>query len=93
MRALAYNITGNELTSENVLLLAVTNNGTTHGNVTLERGDDIGGRLFLVEGDEGVEQQDTADDTEIDPVTQTDSQQSSNFHDCSNTTVSSLKHS
>lgn len=91
-RALAYNITGNELTSENVLLLAVTNNGTTHGNVTLERGDDIGSRLFLVEGDEGVEQQDTADDTEIDPVTQTDSQQSSNFHDCRHMTISSLKH-
>lgn len=64
------------------MLLAVTDNSASHGNVTLERGDDIGSGLFLVEGDESVEQQDTADDTEIDPVTKTDSQQGGNLHDC-----------
>ncbi|UKZ61086.1 uncharacterized protein TrAtP1_002359 [Trichoderma atroviride] len=37
-------------------------------------------RLFLVEGDESVEQQDTTDDNEINPVTQTDSQQGGNLN-------------
>jgi lipopolysaccharide assembly outer membrane protein LptD (OstA) len=78
---LTYDITGNELTGKNVRLLAVTDNGTAHGNVTLERGDDIGSRLLLVKGDESVKQQDTTDDTEIDPVTQTNGQQSGDFHD------------
>lgn len=76
-----YNITGDDFTGENVLLLAITDNSASHGDVTLERGDDIGSRLLLVESDESVKQQDTANDTEIDPVTQTDSQQSSDFHD------------
>jgi hypothetical protein len=74
-------VTGDELTGENGLLLVVTNDDCLHGNVTLERGDDIGGLLFLVPTDNGVEQQDTANDTEVNPILETGSEKSSELHD------------
>lgn len=74
-------VTGNKLTSENGLLLVVTNDGGLHGDITLERSDDIGSLLLLVPTDDGVEQQDTADDTEIDPILKTSGEKSSELHD------------
>jgi hypothetical protein len=74
-------ITGNELSGENGLLLVVTDDDSLHGNVTLERGDDISGLLLLVPTDNGVEQQDTANDTEINPILETGSEKSSELHD------------
>jgi hypothetical protein len=75
------NVTGDELTGEDGLLLVVTNDNCLHGNVTLEGGDDIGGLLFLVPTDNGVEQQDTANDTKVDPILETGSEKSSELHD------------
>lgn len=75
------NVTGNELASENGLLLVVTDDDSLHGNVTLERCDDIGSLLLLVPTDNGVEQQDTANDTEINPILETGSEKSSELHD------------
>jgi hypothetical protein len=37
--------------------------------------------LFLVPTDNGVEQQDTANDTEVDPILETGSEKSSELHD------------
>lgn len=74
-------VTGNKLASENGLLLVVTNDGGLHGDITLERSDDIGSLLLLVPTDNGVEQQDTADDTEIDPILETSGEKSSELHD------------
>lgn len=80
--ASAYNITDDQLTGQDGLLLAVADDGTLHGNVTLQAGDDVGSLLFLIVTNEGVEQQDAENDTEIDPVIQATSKQSSKFHDC-----------
>ncbi|KAF7571771.1 hypothetical protein PtrM4_092710 [Pyrenophora tritici-repentis] len=74
-------ITGNKLAGEDSLLLVVTNDDSLHGNVTLERGDDIGSLLLLVPTDNGVKQQDTADDTEINPILETGGEKSSELHD------------
>lgn len=76
------NVTGNELTSEDSLLLVVTDNSRLHGDVTLEGSDDIGGLLFLVPTDNGVKKKNTADDTEIDPILKTGGEKGSKFHDC-----------
>jgi hypothetical protein len=76
------NITSNELTSENLLLLAVTDNDSTHSDITLERSNDIGSLLLLVPTDESVKQKNTTDNTEINPVTQTGSEEDSKFHNC-----------
>jgi hypothetical protein len=75
-------VTGDELTGENGLLLVVTDDSRLHGDVTLERGDDIGGLLFLVPTDDSVEKKNTADDTEIDPILKTGGEKGSKFHNC-----------
>lgn len=75
-----YNVTGNELTSADFLLLTITNDEGLHGDVTLEGGDDVGGLLFLVPSDNSVQHKDTNDNTEIDPITKTSSEEDSNFH-------------
>lgn len=81
MRIKTYDITGNKLTSENTDFLTLTNDGGLHGDITLEGGNDIGSLLFLVPTDNGVEEQNTSDDTEVDPSLKTESQNSSKFHD------------
>lgn len=75
-------VTGDELTGEDGLLLVVTDDSRLHGDVTLERGDDIGGLLFLVPTDDSVEKKNTANDTEIDPVLKTGGEKGSKFHNC-----------
>jgi len=75
------NVTGDELTGENGLLLVVADDNCLHGNVTLEGGDDISGLLLLVPTNNGVEQQDTANDTEVNPILETGSEKSSELHD------------
>lgn len=77
-----YNVTNNQFTGQDFLLLTVTDNDSAHGDVTLERRDDVGSLLLLVPTDQGVQQQDTTDHTQINPVTQTSSEQNSQFHDC-----------
>jgi hypothetical protein len=79
-------VTGNELTGEDGLLLVVTDDSRLHGDVTLERGDDIGGLLFLVPTDDSVEKKNTANDTEIDPVLKTGGEKGSKFHNVENRT-------
>lgn len=75
-------VTGDELTGENGLLLVVTDDSRLHGDVTLERGDDIGGLLFLVPTDNSVKKKNTADDTEIDPILKTGGEKGGKLHDC-----------
>lgn len=77
-----YNVTWDELSSLDFLFRTITNDERLHGDITLERGNNIGGLFFLVPTDNGVKQQDGNDDTEIDPVTKTGSEQDSEFHDC-----------
>ena len=62
--------------------MAVTDNESTHSNITLQRSHDIGSLLLLVPTDESVKQKNTTDNTEIDPVTQTTSETDSKFHNC-----------
>jgi hypothetical protein len=76
------NVTGDELTSLDVGFLAITNDSRLHGDVTLERSDDIGSLLFLVPTDDGVEKKNTNNHTEIDPVTKTGGEEDSEFHNC-----------
>ncbi|KAH0357736.1 plasma membrane H+-ATPase Pma1, partial [Aureobasidium melanogenum] len=76
------NVTGDELTGEDVLLLTVADDSGSHGDITLKRGNDIGSLLFLVPTDDGVQHKNTDDDTEIDPITQTCCEKDSKFHNC-----------
>lgn len=78
---MTYDITRNNLTSENLLLGAVTDDRGLHGNVTLEGRDDVGSLLLLVPTDDGVEHKNTDDDTEINPGAKTSSEENSNLHD------------
>lgn len=45
-----------------------------HSNVTSQGSDNVGSLLLLVPSDNGVEEQNTANDTEINPITETGSQ-------------------
>jgi len=81
------NVTGNDLTCQDLDLATVTNDGGLHGNVTLETGHDIGSLLLLVPTDDSVEHKNTADDTEIDPVAKTGGQQGGDFHNIENGTL------
>ena len=79
-------VTGDELTGENRLLLVVTDDGRLHGDITLEGSDDIGGLLFLVPTDDSVKKKNTADDTEIDPILKTGGEKGGKFHNVENRT-------
>ncbi|KAI6876686.1 plasma membrane H+-ATPase Pma1 [Hortaea werneckii] len=76
------NVTRDQLTGLDILLLTLTDDHCLHGNVTLQTGDDIGGLLFLIPTDESVQEQNTDNDTKVDPVTKTGREQDSEFHDC-----------
>jgi hypothetical protein len=78
------NITRNDFAGKNSNLTAVTDDSGLHSDVTTERGDDVGSLLLLVPTDESVKQENTADDTEIDPIAETGGEQSSEFHDVEN---------
>jgi len=80
MESGTYNVTGNELTCENVVLLAITDNIGPHGNITTQTLDDVLSLTFLVPTDNSVKHQDTDDDTKVDPITKTSSEEDSQFH-------------
>lgn len=73
-------VAGNQFTCLDFLLLTVTDDNRLHGDVTLQTGDDVGSLLFLVPTDESVEKKNTDDNTEVDPRTQTSSEQDSDLH-------------
>jgi hypothetical protein len=79
-------VTGDELTGKDRLLLVVTDDGRLHGDITLEGSDDIGGLLFLVPADDSVKKKNTADDTEIDPILKTGGEKGGKFHNVENRT-------
>lgn len=69
-------ITGNDLGGLNLLEGTVTENNGLESQGLLEFFDNGTGLEFLDETDTGVEQEQSADDTEIDPVLETGSQNS-----------------
>ena len=81
-RVVNYNVAWDELSRLDILFLTTTNRYGLHGNVTLQACDDIGGLLLLVPADSCVQHQDADNHTEVDPVTQTGSEQYGGFHDC-----------
>ena len=76
-----YNVTRNDFTSLDLFFHAVTHDDGLHGNITFETGDNIGSLFLLVPTDNSVQHQDTNDDTEVDPVTKTSSEEDSKLHD------------
>lgn len=77
---MTYDITRDEFTGGDFLFSAITDNRTLEGNVTLERGDDIGSLLFLVPTNNSVQEKNTTDNTKIDPITKTGGEEDSEFH-------------
>lgn len=73
MCANSYNVARHEFPGQDLLLVAVAYDCGFHGNITLQARNDVGSLLFLVETDKGVQSQDTANDTEINPVVETHS--------------------
>jgi hypothetical protein len=80
-RGRAYNVTWDQLPGLDFLDSAVSHHFSFHGDVTLQAGDDIGGLLFLVPTDGGVEHQDADNDAKINPIAQTSGKKNSQFHD------------
>lgn len=62
------NITRDKFSGSDFLLFAVSDDNCLHGNIAFERGDDIGCLFFLIPTYDGVEQENTDDDTKIDPI-------------------------
>ncbi|EPE08776.1 hypothetical protein F503_04363 [Ophiostoma piceae UAMH 11346] len=69
-------ITGNNLRSLNLLQGAVTEDDSLQGQSLLQLIDNGTSLVLLDETDDGVQQQQSADDTEIDPILKTGSQDS-----------------
>lgn len=76
-----HNIAWYKFSGPDLLFLAITNNTSLHGDISLQAGDDVGGLLLLVPTDDSVKQQDTNNDTGVDPVLKTKSQDCCRFHD------------
>lgn len=68
------NVAGDDFWGLDFLELAVTENGSLERERLLQFGDDGAGLEFLDEADGGVEEQQSADDTEVDPVLETGSE-------------------
>lgn len=77
---MTHDITRDEFTGRDFVFCAVSDNATLHRNVTLEGGDDIGSLLFLVPTNNSVQEQNTTDNTKIDPITKTGGEEDSEFH-------------
>jgi hypothetical protein len=77
---ITYNVTGYQFAGLDFDFCAVSDNRGSHGDVALQTGDHVCGLFFLVPTDSGVEQQNTDNHTEINPVTQTSREEDSNFH-------------
>jgi hypothetical protein len=71
------NISRNDLGGFDFLELAVTKNGGLEGESLLQFLDNGSSLVFLDETDSGIEQQKSADDTEIDPILKTGSEDGS----------------
>jgi hypothetical protein len=79
MRARTYlfdlqNVAGDDFWGLDFLELAVTENSSLERECLLQFGDDGAGLVFLDETDGGVEEQQSANDTEVDPVLKTGSE-------------------
>lgn len=81
-------ITRNDLGGLNLLEGAVTEDNSLESESFLQFVDDGTGLVFLDETNTGVEQQESANDTEIDPVLETGSQNSSSLNENTNIPVS-----
>jgi hypothetical protein len=73
------NITGDDLWSLNLLELAVTENGGFESKSLLQFFDNGTGLVFLDETDASVEQEQSANNTEVDPVLKTSSENRSSL--------------
>ena len=71
------NITRDDFCSFNFLELTVTKNSGLESESLLQFGDDGTCLVFLNETDSGVEQEQGADDTEVDPILKTGSKHGS----------------
>lgn len=87
MHGRAYNITRHEFTGFDVLFRSVADDASLHRDITLQAGNNVGSLLLLVPTDDGVEHQDTNNDTGINPILQTKSQDSGGLHDVENRTA------
>ena len=72
-------ITGNDLSGLDLLQSTVTEDDSLESKSLLEFLDDRTSLVFLDETDRGVEQEQGANDTEIDPILETSSQNSSSL--------------
>lgn len=79
-----HNITGDKFASFDVLFLTVTNDAGLHGDVSLQTRDNVGGLLFLVPTNNGVEHQNTDDNTGIYPILEAESEDCCCLHDIQN---------
>ena len=66
-------VTGNDLWGLNLDELTITENSSLESESLLQFGNDRAGLIFLNETDSGVKQQQSANDTEVDPVLKTSS--------------------
>jgi hypothetical protein len=74
-------ITGNDLRSLDLEETAITKNNSLERKSLLELSDDGTGLELLDETNTGVEEQETTDDTEINPILETGSENGSSLHD------------
>jgi hypothetical protein len=81
VRTDTYHVTWDKFTSEDLPLGTVTNNKSTHSDISLQAGNHIGGLLFLIPADGSIKAENTDDHTEVNPVLQTSSQKNSQLHD------------
>ncbi|CAI6098591.1 unnamed protein product [Clonostachys chloroleuca] len=82
-------ITGNDLVGLNLLQGTITEDSGLESESLLEFVDDRTGLVFLEETNTGVKQQETANNTEINPIFETGSENSSGLHETKQ--VSQLK--
>ena len=74
------NITRNEITGRDFLFLTISDDSCFECDISLKFSDDITSLLFLIPSNKGVEEQDSDNDTEIDPILKTSCENDCEFH-------------
>ena len=76
-----YDIAWDQFSGFDFRLSSVANDGRFHGNVAFQTCNNIGSLFLLVPTNGGVEKKNEDDDTKIDPISKTSSQEDGELHD------------
>jgi len=79
--AMPYYVTRYEFSGLDILLVSISDDSSSHSDITFQTRDDVGSLLLLVPSDRRIEHQNCNDHTEVNPIAKAGSKENRKFHD------------